>query len=489
MLLRVFFIKGPIKKESGQMISPEMNLYTIMTKNWIFNISTVVCKLLICILVAVGSTFATRQRDTVLYAGHTITLGEVLDEALRNNISIKRSDYTQQLETMNAREAAGAFFPGVASEVTYANSTLGRVTPQTIDKSFSAGISGEMTLFDGLRTMTAFKRARRSLDAAFNAKNYTKQEILYTAVYRFFKACLDSTVVSIEEKNVQYQQALLAKIEALKNAGEKPLGEYLTQKVYVAQAERSLSVSRNNFVLSKHNLARLLGNDSLLSGASLTMLSADTGNLLDKLRSDTLISAARSKRPDLMQRRDNIEIARYDMLLAKSSLYPVLTLGGSISGKHYYPVDLPFDEQFIDKNFQRNVSLTLSFPIFDRLSVKYDLSRSKVRYNQALAERDELTKQIAIDIEESHRVLLSSLDQNHLSHSEFTLSQQALKAAQSRYDAGALTLSELYSINSLVIQAEQQMASSWYTILMSIVNLGFHSGDIESVISLLLENN
>src|SRR5690554_3034386 len=104
---------------------------------------------------------------TVMYAQpKKWTLEEAVAYALENNISVKQSELDIELAKLDKNDALANFFPNLNANTTFASNTGASINPTTnlfettTFSSFTVGIQSGVNLFDGLRNVRQFQRAK-----------------------------------------------------------------------------------------------------------------------------------------------------------------------------------------------------------------------------------------------------------------------------------------------------------------------------------------
>jgi len=419
----------------------------------------------------------------------TLTLKDLISRTLLYNGDIGRIGRSKAAALLDVRQSYANFLPSLSAWSTHSNAEFGTKN-LTYQEQLSSGASISLTLFDGFNSFRNVQRARYSWMAAESDEIVKKQEIVFSVASKYIQLYLDSEIVSVEEKNVGEQRSLLAKIESFKKAGQKPIGDWLTQKAIVASEESRLAGVRHDFELAKLQLVEITGDSSLSAEFTLKRPDFDSIKVAFYLQTDSLLSKIFDQRKDILGRRYAIKASECALALAQNASWP--TLAASAQAQSGYsspdPTGVSIRNQFKDKNVNSSIGLSLSVPIFDRDSVRFAVSRAKLQLEQNRADLQELKLKALSEIRQALLIYQTALDQTRATTIELESARQALSAAQIRYDAGAMTLTELTVANTLYMTGLNDNTLTVYQVIEAIAGVGFAAGLIDTIIGCLRED-
>jgi len=199
----------------------------------------------------------------------------------------------------------------------------------------------------------------------------------------------------------------------------------------------------------------------------------------DQIDVEAALKRALAERTDLIQARENLKISDVSMKYLKNQTQMGLDLTASYSaaatageqGRWVLGEWVPLQPGgYLDalKMIQDvrlptwNVAVTVSYPIGGS-SQEASYARSKVQYQQSLAQMRSLELRIATDITNSAMTVNSNLQQVQSSGAARELAQKQLDAAQSRFEVGMAT-------NYEVVQAQRDLNDATIAELRAILN-------------------
>jgi len=199
----------------------------------------------------------------------------------------------------------------------------------------------------------------------------------------------------------------------------------------------------------------------------------------DTIDLEAALKRALTERTDLIQARENLKISDVSMKYLKNQTQMGLDLNASYaaaatagtSGRWVLGEWIPsqpggyFDALKMIQDVRLptwNVSVSVSYPIGGSAQ-EASFARSKVQYQQSMAQLRALELRIATDITNSALTVNSNLQQVQSSGSARELAQKQMEAAQSRFEVGMAT-------NYEVVQAQRDLNDATIAELRAILN-------------------
>ncbi len=151
---------------------------------------------------------------------------------------------------------------------------------------------------------------------------------------------------------------------------------------------------------------------------------------------------------------------------------PVFTSGSTIIG--YYESD-PLGKQFRN-NFGQNIGISLSVPIFNGRQARTSWERSKLSLKNMELTKEQGDKQLKQDIYKAYNDASSAVQKFNANKKAVEFSQNAYEFAQKRFDLGLVSLYELISSQTILLQAKTNLLLSQYDYVFKMKLLEFYKG-------------
>ncbi len=425
----------------------------------------------------------------------SLTLPDAVRLALLRSPDLERAGYTVQQRALDVREAAAAGDPtlSVSGGPTFRLSrtyetdffgiptpgdSLGAVTLGVGSRAIfgvSAGASFDLPLLDGGARRATRDAAVRVLDAARLDLSRTAEDVARLAAAQYVQALQADALVSVEDTSLAADRALLRRVQAEYDVGNRDIGDVLQQQSAIAQGEVRLATTRRNAAVARLGLRQSL---RLPPGTALALDSTVEGDIpLPSLDVPALVARAFAERTDLTAQAVRVEAARFDVRAARAGRAPNLSLGAQ-AGTSYSS----FDDnrgalgQVFNVNPNSSVGLTLSVPILDRGRTRRAVERAEVAVadNGAFLEGRQL--QVASDVETAVLDVVAAQARLDASEAGVAAARQALAANAARYRVGAGVFLDVLDARRQLVRAASDAATARFDLLLARIAVAYQTG-------------
>ena len=332
------------------------------------------------------------------------------------------------------------------------------VTTTSMNNGWS--VSAGITLFDGFSALNNIKIAKTSLSMGLTRERQEEDKVCLATMEAYFNVLYYTELVTILAEQVENAQSALTLASRQEELGVKGHADVVQMEADLADREYELVSARNSLADAKITLEDVMlwpVGEELVIDTSLDSLDATTSGASGNVIVEDIILKARASMPSVLVAKGALDNAKYALRTAKWQFLPTLGLYGGWSTSYYtYPGQVgytptPYWNQFTN-NGGEYLQLSLSIPIYDRLSKFTKLSKRRNEYRRAAIEYDKSLR----DVESEVRRAVSDCDG----------AESALLQAERR--AGAQE--EAYRLNSrkfeqgLLSSIEYNTASSYYLI-------------------------
>lgn len=437
--------------------------------------------------------FVALHISLVSFAQQAWTLQRCIDYAIEHNIDLKQRQVQIELGQVKLDASKNSWLPMVNADLgqdfSFGNvvasagtMSTGETTNTTVAYT-SAKIFTAMPLFEGFRIPNQIKSDRFSLQAATAELDKARKDVRIQVGTYYLQVLYYQGMAEVSRKQVAVSEGLVARARSMVNEGRRPERDLADALAQLASDQYVLSQDEGNVILSTLNLCYLLGLESMDdfvvadSAISDTQVQNTSLPLAQKFY-DNIVE----EYPSILAAKANIESARADIKVARSYLYPSVSLQGSIQSYYYtflansMPAGSPFFKS-LDKNRSELIGIHVSIPIFNRFE-----TRSKIRKTQFLA----ISRSLNLD--DARLKLRKEIQEAYYNaQTAATCNESAIKAEkagfisfdyeQKSYDAGRSTIFELLQANQKYVKAQQNMVQSKYEYLIRQKILEFYTED------------
>lgn len=330
------------------------------------------------------------------------------------------------------------------------------VTTTSLNNGWS--VSAGITLFDGFSALNNIKIAKTSLSMGLTRERQEENKVCLATMEAYFNVLYYTELVGILAEQVENAQSALTLASRQEELGVKGHADVVQMEADLADREYELVSARNSLADAKITLEDVMlwpVGEELVIDTSLDSLDATTSGASGNVIVEDIILKSRASMPSVLVAKGALDNAKYALRTAKWQFLPTLGLYGGWSTSYYtYPGQVgytptPYWNQFTN-NGGEYLQLSLSIPIYDRLSKFTKLSKRRNEYRRAAIEYDKSLR----DVESEVRRAVSDCDG----------AESALLQAERRADAQE----EAYRLNSrkfeqgLISSIEYNTASSNY---------------------------
>ena len=442
-------------------------------------------------MMSVGALTSVKAQDTV-----TMDLKACMRYAVEHSTKMRIAQADNRDAQIDRRDAILAAFTPTIEGGTYAYSNFGRsIDPETNTyirtTSFHNGysLSAGINLFNGFQAVNNLKITKTAQLMGLTKEQQTEDQICLATMeaycnvlyYTEMQKALQAQVTTAE-KSVQ----LATRQEQL---GQKSHADVVQMQSDLAERQYQLTICRNNLNNAMITLKDVmfwpiekpLKIDDFAVGLSQIPLPKGAGGLdspTDKTENiSQMVEFAKTNIPAVLLAEGTMKNARLALKTARWQLLPRLSLYGGWSSSYFtYPgmegyVPTPYFEQ-LKNNGGEYVQLSLSIPIFDRLSKHSNIAKRKNAYDRAQADYEQALQTVEAEVRRAIADRNGSADALRQADTRAVLQQEAFALNTKRFEQGLISSIEYQtaSNNYLNALAEQLNAKLQYFIKNSVVN-------------------
>ncbi len=441
-------------------------------RNWILGLS---------IFVSVSAINAQDQSP--------LTLQQCIEIALETH-PLMRISYRQLDAAVARREQAKAqwlpelTFSGVQRRqgptvsFTIPNPVTGRLTSIEIVKPDMRTLTAEFrqSLLSFGRKSASVQGATYQVNAASAMVQATQSQLILMVTEAYANVLAAQAMEEVARQAVDRVKVVLKTAQARYEAGVAPKFDVLRAEAELAAAEEQYLTAHNGVALAKAALNQLLGRptDALIELSPLPEpIEVDP----NALKSEPFIKQALANRPEMKSSEWQIRSAQEFLKLAKADKNPLLLLTGSY---------LRQTKTGFAEDYQWGVNLVVQFPIFDSGRRESVVKEREVTLEQALAQREQLERQISLEVEQAVRNFQVALQRLKTARAALMSAEEAFRLAQVRYEGGVGTQVEVWDAQVALTRARANEVQALYDAHKAFARLVYATGLTEEEVRNLL---
>ncbi len=337
-----------------------------------------------------------------------MTLNDCMRYAVSNSTKVRIQQAAVDDAQLARRDAVlQAFCPSISGGVS-AYYNFGRsIDPQTNtyfnQTSFhnNYGIDAGITLFNGFEAVNNLKITKISLAMGRTREKQIEADICLAVMEAYYNVLYYGEIVEIYAAQVENGQAAVQKAEKQEEIGQKGHADVVQMRAELADYEYDLINASNLYNSYLMNLKDLMFwplDDEFVIDT--TVADRETIDLADPHEVENVSEYASSFNPDVVLAEGRLFNAKKELNTAKWQLLPSLSLYGGWSTSYFSYMGqtaTSFGSQFRN-NGGEYIQLSMSIPIFNRLSGQSKIRRQRNAVRAAQAEYDQTRREVDSEV-------------------------------------------------------------------------------------------
>lgn len=435
-----------------------------------------------------------------LMAQDSVSMGlkECMRYAVEHSTKMRIAQADNRDAQIDRRDAILAAFTPTVEGSTYAYSNFGRsIDPETNTyirtTSFHNGysLSAGINLFNGFQAVNNLKITKTAQMMGLTKEQQTEDQLCLATMEAYCNVLYYNELEKALQAQVATAEKSLQLVTRQEELGQKSHADVVQMQSDLAERQYQLTQCRNHLneatitlkdvmfwpiekpLKIDESFSRLPQCDSPTNETAVGL--SHRGSRTDEI--SQMVEFAKTNMPAVVLAEGTMKNARLALKTARWQLLPRLSLYGGWSSSYFtYPgmegyVPTPYLEQ-LKNNGGEYVQLSLSIPIFDRLSSHSNIARKKNAYDRAQADYEQTLQTVEAEVRRAIADRDGSADALRQADTRAELQQEAYALNTKRFEQGLISSIEYQtaSNNYLNALAEQLNARLQYYIKNSVVN-------------------
>ncbi|GAB2972633.1 TolC family protein [Mucilaginibacter puniceus] len=412
----------------------------------------------------------------------TYTLPQCIDIAIKNNLSVSKSELQVQIADIALQQSRENLLPGLSGNVSH-NVNSGRSVDPTsytyVNRQITTanyGLNGGVTLFNGLAVQNSIKQAA----LAYQAGKMDFQQVKEMVALNVINAYLQ--VLNSEDQLVQVNNQLVVsqkqveRVDILDKEGAVKPSDIYDFKGRLASDQLSLINAKNNLNQAKIMLLQIMNAPydkninierfNAIEPQPYAVTSDAIYNIA--LHDIAIVKAATLRR----------ESAEKGVKVTKGLLLPSISLSGGLYTNYSSGSEpISYVNQFRN-NYSTSVGVGLSIPILSAFRSRNRVALAKI--NLLDAEYTERSTQIKLkqDIEQAYLNMTAAFERYQVLVEQIKAYTGSFNAAEARFNAGVINSVEFVLTKNNLDQANSALISARYDYLIRVKVLDYYQGKL-----------
>lgn len=414
------------------------------------------------------------QDSTLIGASLKWDIKKCIEYAKQHNIQINSLRLSQKISEQESLLSQASRLPNLSGSASqnFTHANNGGTGRSDFGASGSYGLNSTVTLYNGNFINNDIKQKNLLVQSANLNVIQQENDITLQITQAYLAILLDKESIIYNNDVVTTSQAQLNQYQQRFNVG--------------AIARKDLVQLQAQVATDKYNLITVQNAErqDILTLKQLLLLPTETD--FDIIKPDTIAPVAEvsplrdaqqvamQTRPEVKNGQLGVDIANYDVLKAQSGYKPFLTAGGALSSGYSTGAGSYFSQ--LNHNFEQQIGLNLSVPIFTKRQVKTQVEEAKINVDQAKLNFDNTKFTLSQEVERAFISVKNAQGQFQAAQEEFTYNQESYRIANEQLRVGVANMVDFLQQKNLYIQAQQSYIQAKYNALLSLKIYDFYKG-------------
>jgi outer membrane protein len=389
--------------------------------------------------------------------GRPLSLQECVQTAINNNLDVKQGGLSMERAAINWRQSKSNLLPNISGEVDHTLnqgrsidlSSNSYVNQQNTSGSYS--LSGNVTLFNGLRLLNTLKSSQYAYEASKMELQQYKDQLMLNVILAYLQILTNNDLLTQAQKQANVTQKQVERLGLMDQEGAIKPSDLSDMKGQLADNKVTIITRQNDLDGARLALSQLM-NIAYNRDMEVEQLRADQVEMNYAATPDSIFQVALQQLAIIKAADLRTKSAEKAVQAARGNLFPSVGLGGGF----YTPFSSTARDSSLQKigyydqlsnNYRTYVGIGISIPIFNNFRYRNQIALAKIDLKNA--EYVAQTRQIQLKqaIEQDYFNMTASKNKYQALVEQVAAYAESFRAAEVRYNTGAST-----SVDYLIAQ-------------------------------------
>ncbi len=427
-------------------------------------------KKIITLLFIIGTHFSLIAQETVRWS-----LQECIQYAETHNVSLQSSGLDVETAEIRLKQTRLQMAPtvsaGLSQNFGYSHGS----------EAFSLGgnysLNAGVNIFNGLNTYNSIKQSRVQLTQSQLQQEQAKNQIRIQIIRSYL-------TILMNQEMLEYQRNVLISSRQQVVEGEQKyrVGQILESDYLMLQSQyMSDSTNLENTKIAIENEYVALRTLLNLNGQQLQVITPDSAQLVQQMvvpELSEILQSAFGYLPELKIMENDVEIAKYDVKIAKSAYYPSLSANAGI-GTGYNAAYSDYQNGITSgllNGLNESIGISLNIPIYSQWNARNNVKIKNLQVQQAEFSLQNTKNEVTQEIESYHLDLRKAYNNYQLSDMQQQAYYANYLAYNQKFQYGTITAVDLLQQQTNYLNILSNYMQNKYNYLMQVKVLDVYMG-------------
>ena len=421
---------------------------------------------------------------TLGVSAEKLTIDDCMRYAVENSTTVGQKKLALDDRKADQAEAVGSLFPSISASVGGVMNFGRGVDPATNSYtnvttfSNSYGLSGSMTLFDGLQSINTLRATKVAKKMGVAETELASDEVAMKTMSAYMDVVYYTEAVVIAKEHLEASRKTLELVRRQFDLGMKSSADVAEIESQEANYDYLLITEENNLALAYIKLREIM---NYPQGQPLEI---DTDISIEALPSATseqdLVMYALEYNPRIVASRYATEKSRINLARAKGAFSPSLYLYGGYNTSYFIDFDNKASYDAFGTQFRNNrgsyVQLSLSIPIYTGLSRQSSKRRAQNAYHSAQLEQQSVQQAVESEVSQTWQEMQGLSKQYVQGQKKVSASQLAYDISAKKFENGLISALDLQTAANTLLQAKSDKLRTRLQYFIKIRMVDYYNG-------------
>jgi outer membrane protein len=415
------------------------------------------------------------------------TMEECMRYAVENSTAVKKQIHENDTYKAEYASAVAAFFPSLSAGVS-AQYNFGRaVDPETNiyvnTTTFNNyyGVSASLPVFNGGQIVNQFRIAKSTRQAGMNDLQKIKDDLALNILEAFVNVAYYQGTIRFAKEKLEESNRTLYKICRQEELGIKGRADVAQIEAQVAGDDYNLTHQQNSYNTALLKLKEYMNYpfdedlllDTTIFGGEYIMMNESVEDIYDY---------AKETNPTALQAAYQLKVNKLSHLMQKGTLLPSLSFSAGVNTSYYDNLKSEADPPSFNSQFKNNrgeyISLSLNFPLFNRLTRVREIRRARNNVRIAEVRQSEVLRQLQTAIEQSVFEREGYAKESIQMEKKLKSDRIAYEVTLRKFEEGLMSPIDLQTSANTLIESKANLLQRQLMYLLKCKQVDYYKGEV-----------
>lgn len=392
----------------------------------------------------------------------TLGLDEAIERALVRSPQIAAQQQSVDNAYLSRKTSWASFLPTLSangggslrSSSTF-NDVTGRIESGSSD-SYSAGLSGSWTVFEGTRRFREYEAAKADVRAAEARYADQRNQVTLQTQTVFFNALRQEDLLEVARQRMLQAEENMAIVRSRTNVGEATVSDSVRARLDAVNAEQAVLQAETALRAARFSLGRQVGVGEPVVPRRL----GDLGPRELSLSESEIMQLAEEAAPSVIAATESSVAAGAEVSAAKTAYIPSLRFSSGYSWSNQ-------QRSFAGGNTSWSMSLSMSYPIFNGFQRETTIDRAQYVQRVTRLQEDDTRLAAREEADAALQNLLTAERAILIAEDAAFVAAEDLRVVRERYGVGAATVLDVLVSQNAATQADVDVVTTRYDYVLA----------------------